>query len=94
MRHKRSSEETGIEVENLKLRRIHSYLFRRDQGLNFIFTSKEWTGSPHIGEPEFFNDGGFFLFDELPPKTLSWVKDAVDAYRKNQNDFELVESFD
>ena len=88
------SEETGIEVENLKLRRVHSYLFRGDQGLNFIFTSKEWTGLPHIGEPEFFNDGGFFLFDELPPKTLTWVKDAVDAYRKNQNDFELVENFD
>ena len=53
------SEETGIEVENLKLRRIHSYLYRGDQGLNFIFTSKKWTGSPHISEPEFFNDGGF-----------------------------------
>ncbi len=87
------AEETGIEVENLELRRIHSYLFRGDQGLNFIFTSKKWTGSPRIGEPEIFNDGGFFPFDELPLKTLSWVKLAVDAYRKNQNDFELVENF-
>ena len=87
------SEEAGVEVENLELRRIHSYLFRGDQGLNFILTSKKWTGSPHIGEPEFFNDGGFFLFDELPLKTLSWVKSAVDGYRKNQNDFELVENF-
>ena len=86
-------EEAGIEIENLELRRIYSYFFKGDQGLNFIFTSKKWTGSPHIAEPEFFNDGGFFLFDELPPKTLSWVKDAVDAYLKNQNDFELVENF-
>ena len=88
------SEEAGVEVENLELRRIHSYLFRGDQGLNFIFSSKNWSGSPRIAEPEVFDDGGFFLFHELPPKTLPWVKDTVDAYRKNQNDVELVERFD
>ena len=86
-------EEAGVEVENLELRRIHSYLFRGDQGLNFIFSSKNWSGSPRIAEPEVFDDGGFFLLHELPSKTLPWVKDAVDAYRKNQNDVELVESF-
>ena len=86
-------EEVGIELESIELRRIHNYFFRGDQGLNFIFTSKKWVRSPHIGEPELFNDGRFFLFDELPPKTLSWVKDAVDAYQKNQNDFQLVENF-
>ena len=87
------SEEAGVEVENLELRRIHSYLFRGDQGLNFIFSSKNWSGSPCIAEPEVFDDGGFFLLHKLPSKTLPWVKDAVDAYRKNQNDVELVESF-
>ena len=86
-------EEAGIKLESLELRRIHSYFSRGDQGLNFIFTSKRWTGFPHIGEPEFFNDGGFFLFEELPSKTLSWVKDAVGAHHENKNDFELVENF-
>ena len=84
-------EEAGIDVNSIVLRDIYSYQFEEEQGLNFVFLAQDWNGTVTNAEPGVFNHGKFFRLDEIPPKTLGWVKDSISSVRSGFEGVSLIE---
>ena len=84
-------EEAGIDLKSIVLRDIYSYQFEEEQGLNFVFLAENWNGTATNAEPGVFNHGKFFRLDEIPPKTLGWVKDSISWIRSGRDGVSLIE---
>ncbi len=85
-------EETGIEMNSMVLRDVYSYQFQQEQGLNFVFLSDDWIGTATNGEPHVFDHGRFFPLDEIPAKTLGWVRGSISSFRSGREGVSLIDN--
>ena len=84
-------EEAGVEINTIILRDIYSYRFEQEQGLNFVFFSEDWVGMAINAEPEVFDDARYFPLQELPGKTIGWVRASISSVRSGRKGVSLVE---
>ena len=84
-------EEAGVHLNSIVLRDIYSYQFEEEQGLNFVFLAEDWNGTAINAEPAVFDHGNFYRIDEIPPKTLGWVKDSISSVRSGREGGSLIE---
>ena len=87
-------EEAGVEINTIILRDIYSYRFEQEQGLNFVFFSEDWVGMAINAEPEVFDDARYFPLQELPGKTLGWVRASISSVRSGRKGVSLIEYFE
>jgi ADP-ribose pyrophosphatase YjhB (NUDIX family) len=83
-----AKEEVGIEISLKDLELIHVMHRKQtepsdERRINLFFTAKKWKGEPKIMEPDKCNDIRWFEMDNLPKSTISYVKQAIDCFRKN-----------
>ena len=86
-------EEAGVEINTIILRDIYSYRFEQEQGLNFVFFSEDWVGMAINAEPEVFDDARYFPLQELPGKTIGWVRASISSVRSGRKGVSLIEDF-
>ena len=81
-----AKEEAGvsIKIEDLELKLVMHRLGDREY-LDFLFLAKKWEGELKNAEPEKCDDVSWFLLDNLPEKTIPYVKEVIRCYRDGIN---------
>jgi 8-oxo-dGTP pyrophosphatase MutT (NUDIX family) len=70
-------EEVGIQPRDLAPACVMPYRSGRHQGLNFLFETRNFDGTPAIGEPELFDAACWASLDALPEPLAPWLPGAV-----------------
>ena len=79
-----TKEETGIALEENRLRVIHvMHRKSNDERVDFFFETKKWLGEPKIMEPEKCDDLKWFPIIQLPENTIPYVRAAIENYKNN-----------
>ena len=71
------AEELGIEPLELKAECVLPYRSGRHQGVNFVFSCRQYEGAPGINEPELFDELLWVELDALPTPTADWIPEAL-----------------
>lgn len=74
------AEETGLRAKPKDLNLVHVYQNYTNPDtphFGYIFLASKWSGEPRIMETNKCDDMGWFALDNLPPKTLSYTKNAI-----------------
>lgn len=76
-------EEAGADLkgEDLELRVVMHRLINREY-LDFLFVAKKWEGELKNMEPEKCDDLSWFPLDDIPEKTIPYVKEVIRCYRE------------
>jgi 8-oxo-dGTP diphosphatase len=78
-----AKEESGVDIkpEDLRLKVVMHRIDDREQ-LDFFFEAKQWQGEPKNAEPEKCDDLNWFPLDQLPERTIPYIREAVRCYRE------------
>ena len=83
-------EELGIVVEEKDLQLVHMthrYYGGTDEHaevFDFFFHAQSWRGEIHNMEPHKCSELKWCTFEELPPQTMEYVKDALWAFMSGE----------
>ncbi len=74
-----------IKPEDLNLVHIQQLIPKPGQKefVYFYFECKKWKGEPKIMEPEKHDDLSWFPLDNLPEKTIPYIRTAIGCYKNN-----------
>lgn len=72
------AEELGIRPTELRPECVLPYRSGRHQGLNFVFSCREYEGTPAINEPELFDELRWSGPDTLPDPLADWIPQALE----------------
>lgn len=90
-------EETGLEIENLRLLSVGNYRFARPDGerhyIDIDFTCEAPTGEPQLCEPDKCDGWAWYALDALPTPLFVVTARMIDALRSGvvMHDASLVE---
>jgi 8-oxo-dGTP pyrophosphatase MutT (NUDIX family) len=70
-------EELGVTARLLSPACVLPYRSGRHQGINFLFSCRDWDGEPVINEPELFAELVWAAPDALPEPTADWIPPAL-----------------
>lgn len=80
-----ATEECGIKVKEEDLDFIHvMHIYTNKDYIAFFFKAEKWEGDPHIVEPEKSDEVGWFPLNDLPEKTLPFIKEMLIDYQKGK----------
>lgn len=71
------AEELGIQLRVLEPACVLPYRSGRHQGINFVFSARDYAGRPRINEPELFDELVWALPDQLPAPYADWIPSAL-----------------
>ena len=71
------AEELGIQAHVLKPACVLPYRSGRHQGINFVFTCRDYAGSPRINEPDLFDELVWVPPEQLPEPFADWIPSAL-----------------
>ncbi len=76
-------EEVGVRIkaENLKPAYIMHRHISDHERIDFFFTTNEWEGELVNAEPEKCGGLEWFYLDELPEKTIPYIRAAIENFR-------------
>ena len=66
-------EELGVRPVTLVPECVLPYRSGRHQGVNFIFSCREYDGTPRINEPELFDELVWTTSESLPEPFADWI---------------------
>ena len=72
------TEELGVIARELTPLRVMPYRSGRHQGVNFLFSCRDWEGETLINEPEHFAELIWVTPGNLPTPTAEWIPMALD----------------
>jgi 8-oxo-dGTP diphosphatase len=73
-------EEAGIHVEPSRLKAVHAmHRVTNRSNIDLFFECDEWQGSPINREPEKCAALEYFPLQQLPPNTIGYIKEALEA---------------
>jgi 8-oxo-dGTP diphosphatase len=78
-----AKEEVGVDLKPEDVE-VKTVMHRRQEDIrvDFLFEVKRWEGEPYNTEPERCDDLSWFPLDNLPPNTISYVRQVIECYRK------------
>jgi 8-oxo-dGTP pyrophosphatase MutT (NUDIX family) len=73
------AEEAGVRVRPDALEPLAVLAYRADeqQGVNFLFTCRQFEGEPRLAEPDLFDDLRWCRPGEFPAKTVPYIEEAI-----------------
>ena len=71
-------EEGGITPRDLRPVCVMPYRSGVHQGLNFLFETRVWDGTPSINEPDLFDAERWAEFTRLPEPCPDWLPGALE----------------
>lgn len=76
-------EEIGLELQPSSLKLAHT-MHRRgeDIRMDFFFTATTWLGEPQNEEPTKCDDLAWFPLNELPTKTIPYIRSALEQIQQ------------
>jgi 8-oxo-dGTP diphosphatase len=79
-----AKEEVGatIKVEDLEFKLVMHRQAGDREYIDFAFLAKKWEGELENKEPEKCDDVSWFSLDEIPEKTIPYVKEVIRCYRE------------
>ncbi len=82
-----AKEETGVtlNVSDLKLIHTMNRKMENNERIDFFFTAEKWQGEPKIMESDKCDDLGWFELNDLPDKTIPYIRQAIDSFLSNVN---------
>ena len=79
------SEETGLEIADLKLLSIGNYVFKREDGerhyIDVDFVCEAPTGEPQLAEPEKCDGWDWYDLDDLPQPLFIVTRRMIESLR-------------
>lgn len=76
--HRECAEELGIRTRVLVPECVLPYRSGRHQGVNFIFSCRDYEGVPVINEPDLFDELCWVEADRLPAPHAEWIPWALE----------------
>jgi ADP-ribose pyrophosphatase YjhB (NUDIX family) len=77
-------EEIGLELDPETIDLVHVMHRREDDiRVDLFFTGSSREGEPHNAEPEKCDEAGWFPLDGLPDTTISYIREAIQAWQGN-----------
>ena len=78
-----AKEESGVYISPNDLKLVHTMHRRQnDERMDFFFEVRQWTGEIRNTEPDKCDDLSWFPIDNLPNKTIPYIKQAVECYKQ------------
>jgi len=80
-------EEVGVNInkESVKLVNVMHTNVEEKDWLNLIFMTNEWEGDPKVCEPHKHSEVKWININDLPDKTIPYVKAALSDYLRDKN---------
>ncbi len=80
-----AKEECGVRVKEKDLEMIHVlHVTTNKDYISFFFKAEEWEGEPSLVEPEKSDDMQWFPLNNLPEKTLPFIKSVLEHYNEGK----------
>ena len=75
------AEEAGVRVAPSALEPFAALAYRSDgdQGVNFLFSCRQFQGEPRLAEPALFDDLRWCRPGEFPERTVHYIEEALDV---------------
>jgi len=83
-----AKEEIGVDLDLSNLELVHVMHRKQkepteERRINLFFCASKWKENPRIMEPNKCDDLRWFDVDNLPNKTIPYIKQAINNFRKN-----------
>jgi 8-oxo-dGTP diphosphatase len=84
-----AKEESGIDIKSQDLELVHlmhrgNKIDHNDERVDVFFTVSKWEGEIENKEPHKCDDLSWFDLNNLPPNTITYIKQAIEAIQQKQ----------
>ena len=86
-------EETGLTEVSATSKELvmHRVCSPTEERIDYFFVFTEWQGKARVTEPDKSDALKFFPLDNLPEKTVPYIRFALEALQDNQEFLEFIE---
>jgi 8-oxo-dGTP diphosphatase len=81
-----AKEEVNVTVAKKDVQLVHTMhnMTHGEEWIGAFFVAHKWKGIPKVNEPEKHSEVKWVSIDSLPDNVIPYVKQAINAHRKNQ----------